>query len=87
MTELRKKLTAQAEKDLDDIIREARRNLTIIAQKHSLDLGALIKLSSSNKTTTLRKRVVREMANAAEGKLIELYNQQQDLPVEEGKKK
>ena len=81
MTDLRKTLIDQANKDLDDIIREARRNL--IAQKHSIDLGALIRLSSSNKTETLRKKVVRDMANTAEQKLVEIYNQQQDLAVDE----
>lgn len=77
---LRQQMRAQAEIELDLIATRVIKAVCEVAP----DIAPLdiMKLCSSNQTTTLRAKLVGEIANRAEAELLELWNDQQNLDLE-----
>ena len=72
-------MKADAEKNLDSIVDEVRRNLKLIGEKSSVDGTDLAKLVFTKRNKALRTRLINRLADQAEEALMKQYNDQQGL--------
>ena len=83
----RQRLRADAAQKLDGLCEQAQERVTELVAGTSLDPALLMQLASSpGHTKTLRENLITRLANDKEAELEALYNRQQDLELEEGKK-
>lgn len=80
---LRQRLRADAEEKLDGLIKAAGDAVDEILAGTNLAAWDLMHLASSKQNKTLRAHMVTELANQKEAELERLYNNQQDLDLEE----
>lgn len=83
MRQLRDRLRADCEEKLDLMIDMASEAIGDVVSHTGVAVVEVAKLIGNTRTDTLRNTVLRRMVNKAEAELVELYNDQHTLKLED----
>lgn len=80
MSNLRKQLRADNEEKLDVLIDRATEAMADVLRHSGVAVTEMAKLIGQTRTTSLRSTILARMVNKSEKDLVELYNQQHEIP-------
>ena len=81
MSKLRKKLKDDAAIELESIVSDA--SAALDGLHPALNCDDVARLIFGNRTATLSGKIINKMADHAEAELLDKYNTQQDLPIDD----
>jgi len=83
MSALRQLLREKSGKNLDKLIDKMATAARDVANQSGIKPSELMKITIGGRTDTLRTKLVTILANDLEADLLNMYNNQQDLPLDE----
>ena len=78
---LQKKIRADAEVELDELIKKVRNAVTEIIDPARIMSADIVRLAFGNRTAAVRKKCVAQIANRKEEELYEKYNSSEETVI------